>query len=845
MNWQRTIVGAILLLLGACRARASEISPDDREFFEKKVRPVLVEHCEKCHGAEQAKGGLRLHAKAGWLEGGDSGPAIIPGNPDESLLIQAVRYGGDYEMPPEGRLPPTIVRDLEEWVRRGAPDPRTGAVTLAKPRGIDLELGRQHWAYRPLAVTVPPAVRDEVWPVHAIDRFVLEQLEERGSQTAAGAPRDVLVRRLYFDLTGLPPTPDDMAEFVSDRDERAYERLVDRLLASPHFGERWGRHWLDVARYAESLTLRGFVFHDAWRYRDYVIDSLNSDRPYDQFVQAQIAGDLMPAESLEEQQANRIATTYLMLGNTNLEEQDKTQLEMDFIDEQLDTIGKGLLAQTLGCARCHDHKFDPISMQDYYGLAGIFKNVQALEHANVSKWVEVPLPLSPVVAREYQRRDEAVARLQAKIQQLKAAAGAGGGPDDARRQVVPIRELPGVVVDDTQARRVGEWKESQSVRGYVGSGYLHDLATGSGQKSLTFTAELPRDGRYEVRFAYTPGTNRAPRATVTVFSADGEKAIQLDQREPPDIEGLFVSLGQFAFERAGQSFVIVTNEDAGGHVVADAVQFLPLDESVAAIGVRAGTANAIPESSSREKSPKERSPRDESVRQALAELKRHEAELKRLNQSLPARPVSMSVREMPTVGDIRIHVRGSVHNLGPAAPRGFLAVCRLEGAAAPPANQSGRRELAQWLTDPRHPLTARVMTNRIWYWLLGQGLVRTVDNFGTTGEPPSHPELLDFLTERFIASGWSVKELVRDIVLSRTYRQDSQARTMPSDPDNRWLSRHARRRLDAEELRDAMLLVSGQLQSQMGGPTYPRQLASDYGFQHRDTRRSVYSPVFR
>jgi mono/diheme cytochrome c family protein len=283
------------------------------EFFEKRIRPVLVEHCLKCHGDKESKGGLRLDSRAGWMQGGDSGPAVVAGKPDDSLLIQAIRYGGDYEMPPSGRLPDALIHDLEDWVRRGAPDPRI-ADAGKRPAEIDIESGRRHWAYRPLAKAPLPAVKKTSWPVTVMDRFVLAKIESNGLRPAADAPREVLVRRLYFDLIGLPPTPDEMDAFLQDEAPDAYERLVDRLMASPHFGERWGRRWLDVARFAESLTLRGFILKEAWRYRDYVIDVFNSDLPYDQFVREQIAGDLLPADSLADRQRRLIATTYLALG---------------------------------------------------------------------------------------------------------------------------------------------------------------------------------------------------------------------------------------------------------------------------------------------------------------------------------------------------------------------------------------------------------------------------------------------------------------------------------------------------------------------------------------------------
>jgi hypothetical protein len=839
MRVRHGIVVALCLLAGqAGDVRASPPDAAGVEYFERQVRPLLVEHCYRCHGGKESKGGLRLDSREGWQSGGDTGPAIVPGKPDESLLVQAIRYGGDYEMPPTGRLPDAAIGVLERWVRMGAPDPRTAARDAPGPSALDVAAGRRHWAYRPVGDPEPPAVRNESWPASPLDRFILARLEAAGMRASAQAPREVLVRRLYFDLIGLPPTPDQIDLFVQDPAADAYERLVDQLLASPHFGQRWGRHWLDVARFAESLTLRGFILKEAWRYRDYVIESFNGDTPFDEFVREQIAGDLLPAGSLDERQRRRIATAYLVLGNTNLEEQDKKQLEMDVIDEQLDVIGKGLLAQTITCARCHDHKFDPIPTADYYSLAGILKNVKALEHANVSKWIEMPLPLDAERERVHQEHEAAIAALQDRIkvarQQLTANASIS-----AVAAIVAPSSLPGIVVDDQAAKRVGVWQESQYTKRYVGEGYLHDRNEQPGEKTLTFAPELPHDGRYEVRFAYTAGTNRDRNVAVTVFSAEGEKTVYVNEQEPPPIDGHFISLGQYRFERAGQSFVLVSNEGARGHVIADAAQFIPV-ESLAA----AASASPPPGSG------------DAPAGQA-AEVARWEAQLKRLTAAAPYRPAAMSVVEQPAISDIQINIRGSIHHLGPRVPRGFLQVCLTAPAEPLPRDESGRRQLADWIASADNPLTARVVVNRMWYWLFGEGLVRTVDNFGTTGETPSHPELLDFLARRFISAGWSVKAAVREIVLSHSYRQGSlptsPGGTNPrpegepdmNDPENRLLSHMNRRRLDAEALRDTMLLASGRLNLEMGGPSFRSDLASDYGYQHTGERRSVYAPVFR
>ena len=834
----------LLGAIGTGTAFSKEPDAAGIEFFEKRIRPILVQHCFECHGPEKTKGGLRLDSRTGWTTGGDSGPSIVPGNPDESLLIQAIRYGGDFEMPPTGKLPNELIKDLERWVQIGAPDPRAGPATPedSKPKVLDLQAGRQHWAYRPLSAVSIPAVRAGTWPRNDVDVFVLAALEAASLQPSVDTDRTVLVRRLYFDLLGLSPTPEEIDAFLRDDAADAYARLVERLLASPRFGERWGRHWLDVARYAESITLRGTIFKEAWRYRDYVIQTMNDDRPFDAFVREQIAGDLLPAADRFDRERQLVATAFLAMGNTNLEEQDKKQLEMDVIDEQLDVISKGFLAQTLTCARCHDHKFDPIPQRDYYALAGILRNTKALEHANVSKWVESPLPVESHVEQRIKQHETAVAALEKQIKHAKDTvklASTKKSNEVTSPQVLSTGDLPGIVVDDSQAKQVGEWQESQFTKRYVGSGYLHDMKRDQGNKTLTFSPELPRDGQYEVRLAYSPGDSRAKAVHVTVFSADGEKSISVDETEPPPIDGWFVALGRFRFERAGQSFVIVSNEQANGYVTADAVQFLPVE-------LAADTAT-IGDVSEKEKPLAAKA----QLTAAESELKRLEKEMKTLTAAAPIRPMAMSVLERPEIVTTRLNIRGVVHNLGEEVPRGFLQVCSEGTPVSFPADQSGRVELATWLTSPNNPLPARVIVNRVWHKLFGAGIVRTVDNFGLTGEAPSHPELLDFLAEQFVRRGWSIKDLVRDIVLSRTYCQSSivspidtrQARM--ADPENRLLWCMNRRRVDAECLRDAMLFVSGSLNLEMGGPSFKADLASDYGFQHSGKRRSVYEPVFR
>jgi len=804
-------------------------SEEEIAFFEKRIRPVLVEHCYECHGPDARQGGLRLDSRQGWAIGGDSGPAIVPGQPDASRLLQAMRYDDpNLQMPPEGKLPDAVVADFARWIEHGAIDPRAAPHADGGSASRDLEAPHTHWAYQPLRRPAIPPVRDTTWPANAIDAFILQRLEERGLPPAPQAPAKLLVRRLYFDLAGLPPPPEELAEFSDPIADEAYERLVDRLLASPRFGERWGRHWLDVVRFGESLTLRGLILPDAWRYRDYVIESFNLDLPFERFVREQIAGDLLPAESIFQAQRQLVATSFLMLGNHNLEEQDKAQLEMDVVDEQLEAIGRAFLAQTIGCARCHDHKFDPISTRDYYALAAILRGVQSLEHANISQWLALPLPLPAEEENAFLQHEQKLAGMEKSIQDLQAALArlephSNHGPP----VIVPVAALRGVVIDDTQAQRIGTWQFSQHSRRYVGEGYVHDQNAEKGAKTITFHPDVLPAGQYEVRLAYTPGENRATNVPVTVFCADGEFSITVNQQQEPAVDGHFVSLGRYRFEANGQGYVLVSNEGTNGHVIADAVQFLPVEQ----LGEPAAA-----------------SAEDAAEAQALrTELARLQQELRQAKQQMPPRPTTLGVRELGTVPQTRICIRGNVHNLGEPVARGMPQAIGPHEQQALPPSQSGRAQLAAWLAGPRHPLTARVYVNRVWHWLLGKGLVSTPDNFGTTGEPPTHPGLLDYLASEFIDHGWSTKWLVRQIVCSRTYRQSTAAAdaVVAADPQNLLFSRARRRRLEAECLRDATLAAAGTLQTDMFGSTIRAGTVSDYGYEHDLSRRSVYLPVLR
>lgn len=851
----------LLLVFGLMgRAVIAQDTGQEVEYFEAKIRPLLVERCLECHSTDtEASGGLLLDSQQGWAIGGDSGAAIVPGEPDASLLIKAIEYSDlNLQMPPDGKLSPDEIESLRRWIAEGAIDPRSielGSI-VRNSTALPLERAQDHWAYRPLTDPAIP-VATSARSASPIDAFIDQRLSESGIEATESVSRRALLRRLSFDLHGLPPSPAEMMRFELDTRPDAVARQVDRMLASPRVGERLGRHWLDVARYGESLTLRGLVLPNAWRYRQFVIDSFDLDLPFDLFVQQQIAGDLLAQRTLTQSETPPLglsniewaqhqvaATSYLALGNSNLEEQDKRQLEMDIIDEQLDVIGKGLLGQTISCARCHDHKFDPIPTADYYALAGILKGVQTVRHANVSEWIDIELPidaqLQEQLAQAKQQTESLRAELKSvelRIAELKARLD-GKLPSSLVNEPVPTEVFPGIVLDDSQASAVGDWTFSQYFKGYIGEGYRHDGNEKQGTKTLTFAPDQIAPGRYEIRFAYNHGDSRSSNVLVTVFSADGEKEVVVNQKQAPQIDGRWTSLGEYRFEQGGQAHLIISNANANGHVIVDAIQFLPLDAPSDEVD---STIESQLASS------------DESTRQLALELEQLEGAKQQLlsriaehESLLASQPRAVGVIETGAGADLPIHIRGSVHNLGSVVPRGFPRMV-LVGTSPPQTTGSGRVELAQWLTADDQPLTHRVFANRLWLWTMGQGLVRTPDNFGTTGESPTHPELLEYLVQELRDNETHPKALIRKLLLTDVYARSisTDGSRSLADPENRMWWRGELRRLDAESLRDSMLAVSDELWLRRGDQAPPAKLKEDYGYRALEPVRSVYLPAFR
>lgn len=671
------------------------------------------------------------------------------------------------------------------------------------------------WAFRPVKSTVVPTPRLVEWARGPVDRFLLAAMEAKGLRPGVISEAAVLVRRLHYDLTGLPPSPAVISKFEANPSDAAYQQLVERLIASPQFGERWGRHWLDVARFAESSGGgRSLMFKNAWRFRDYVIDHFNADRPFNDFIREQVAGDLLDAKSDAQRNRQLVGTGFLELGPTNYEQQDKQLLRMDVIDEQIDTIGRVFMGMTLGCARCHDHKFDPVPIEDYYALAGILGSTQILTPGNVSGYVEQELRSQHAQVYKAHRKRERL--VETELKKLRKVIK----QSDSQHA---NSKLGSVVLDDAVAEKLGKWVASTHVAGFLGKGYIHDGNTAKGDKSARFVFDVPKSGDYDLELISTSGPSRATNVPVRVLHATGETQAFVNQRSEKVSRRIFSSVGRFRLVSDQPVSVTIETSGTDGHVVVDGLRWSPVDRS--AVDPEKARLAAT-------------------VDRQRARQTRLEQELSGLKKSVPPAPMkAMAVRDTAKPADGRVHLRGMVRSLGGVVPRGFLSVC---GKSRPqiPKGESGRRQLADWLADPAHPLTARVYVNRIWHYLFGVGLVHTPDNFGKMGGRPSHPKLLDWLAAHFVRQGWSTKSLVRELVVSSAYRLRT-GESSSLDPDNRLLTHANRRRLDAESLRDSVLWVSGQLDPKMGGSTIRKYSTYDYGYAFKSNRRSLYVPRFR
>ncbi len=822
----------LILFIASSALSAQDSDRAKLDFFETKIRPVLIEHCYECHSAKspELQGGLLVDSRDAIRVGGDSGEGVVPGDPDASSIIEAIRYES-YEMPPSGKLPDSVIADFENWIADGAVDPRESASNSSAKVKIDVEQGKSFWSFQPVKPHAPPKTRNRNWSRNSIDDFILAMLESKSLPPGQDATRTELVRRIYFDLIGLPPTPDEVDEFLHDRSEDRLEQLVDRLLDRNEFGERWARHWLDVARYSDSSGGgRVLIFHEAWRYRDYVIDAFNDDKPYDQFVREQIAGDLLPFENHKDRGQKVTATGFLALGPHNYELQDKELLRMEIVDEQIDVIGRSMMGMTLGCVRCHDHKFDPIPIEDYYALAGIFRSTHSVVNANVSRFVETALPLDSEQQKIFETEQSRIQELENQLKSLRKEVAL----HQADMNSLSDSALDGLIVDDVDAKTQGRWSDG-TLKPFVGSGYRY---SGGAKASARFEFTIPNEGNYDVRISYTASGNRSNNVPVVIESRDEKQTFEVNQRVKPVIQGRFQSLGKFDFE-ANEKVDVVLGTSESGYPIIDAVQLtsdaLKKDEPVDEAAVEALQAR--------------RTSIEGLIKTANASIASIEQDLQALKKSaIAAPPKVMSVREHSAkeVGDYFVCIRGDAHKLGDSVERRSLSV--LPDSAFEIADAaSGRLEFANWLTDSKNPLTARVYVNRVWKHLFGEGLVRTTDNFGSMGELPSHPELLDYLANELVKNRWSTKDLIRQIVLSRAYGLSSASNELAErlDPENRLLSRANQRRLDVEAIRDAMLCFSGELDRESRGPSVKPGLKREFGYVYKSRRRTIYLPVFR
>jgi hypothetical protein len=679
-------------------ATPTEPTAEQLQFFEEQVRPLLADRCQSCHGEEKQSGNLRLDHIGTILGGGDSGPAIVPGDPETSLLVEAIRYQS-FEMPPDGQLAENEIAILVDWIAMGAPWP--GADRTAIQRTPDAAISdedRAFWSFQPVADPAVPVVQNEAWCRNEIDHFILATQESVGLSPAPEADKRTLIRRLTYDLTGLPPTPEEVEAFVNDSSPQAYDQLIARLLSSPRYGEHWAHYWLDLVRYAESDGYKQDAYREnAWRYRDYVIRSLNDDKPYDQFVREQLAGDeIAPADP-----EARIATAYFRHGLYEYNQRDVRGQWRDILNDVTDTTGDVFLGLGMGCARCHDHKFDPILQRDYFRLQAFF--------ANISFRDREPLATPDEVAEFNQRQSE-----------WETATA------DIRRQI-----------DELEAPLLAELEESAIVK------FAPDL-----QEIWHKLAESRTPLEQQI----------AHLLYLQVLEEHNKVATKFNEEQKAQWESLRSELAEF------------------DHLKPDP---LPIGPTIADVGTDAS-------------------------------------------------PVFIPGKE----------------RLGEIVP-GFLTIFEPEAASILPPDSAlestGRRSaLANWLTRPDHPLTSRVIVNRVWQQHFGVGLVATPSDFGHLGEAPSHPELLDWLARRFVEHGWSLKWLHHEIVSSATWRQSSLVEASHEaeaiDVANRLLWRQNIRRLDAEQIRDSMLSVSGELQLQAEGPSASPAESSV---------RSIYARILR
>ena len=805
--------GIWCLELGAATSPTAE----QTEFFESKIRPIFADHCYACHSAqaEKVKGGLRLDTREALLKGGSSGPVIVPGEPDASPLIKAVRYTDpDLQMPPKDKkLSAEQIAALEAWVKMGAPDPRVTAGP--KPLTDLTEARARHWAFQPVNQPAPPPVKKKRRVQTPVDNFILAKLDEKQLKPAPAADRRTLIRRVTYDLIGLPPTPEEVDAFVKDKRPDAYARLVDRLLASPHYGERWGRYWLDVARYADT---KGYLaggeerrYSFSHTYRDYVIRAFNEDKPYDQFLIEQIAADCLPQG---EDKNSLAALGFLTLGRRFLNNAN------DIIDDRIDVVTRGTLGLTVTCARCHDHKFEPISARDYYALHGVF--------ASSEEPAEWPLLGALRDSPDYQGFLKAKADIEKEIAEFEIneiAKFVSGLRQNVGDYLLAARAAGKLTNESSFDALAGEYKTLPTVlRRWMG-----DLDARRKKSDPVFTPWFELSELAEAGFQ----TNAS--GLIERFRTDAAKAnraVAEALTNPP-----IASLKQVA--DAYTKLFKAVDEDWKAALASAEKEKLPAParlpdpdrEALRQVLYGEGAPPNLPASEAR-------SLHARRLREGAAPLRNKIEALNWTHPGAPPRAMALSDKSSPA--NSHVLIRGNPGNPGPEVPRRFLEVLSAS-PAAPFTNGSGRLELARAIVSHDNPLTARVYVNRVWLHHFGEGLVVTPGDFGVRTESPLHRELLDFLAASFMENGWSTKKLHRLILLSSTYQQGdvASAASLKADPENRYFSRINRQRLDFEALRDTLLAVSGKLDFKVGG------VASDMVVEPFTTRRTVYGLIDR
>ncbi|MDB6031076.1 MAG: Protein of unknown function (DUF1553)/Protein of unknown function (DUF1549)/Planctomycete [Verrucomicrobiales bacterium] len=786
-------------VLSAAPAPASE----DAEFFERKIRPVLANSCYECHShqAKKNKAGLYLDNREELLKGGETGVAVVLGEPDKSRLIEAVRWSDpDFQMPPKQKLPESAIKDLVQWVKKGAPWPKEDAPKLAvsdKELAAAEKRKREHWAWQAIKNPNPPENKSKGWAINGLDHFILSTLEKNGLTTAPAADRRTLIRRAYFDLIGLPPTPEEILAFEKDPSPDAYEKVVDYLLASPHYGERWGRHWLDVARYGEDQahSFQPRLYPQGYRYRDWLVQAFNEDMPYDRFVMEQLAGDLLEGG---DKYARVPALGFFALGPVYYGDSKM----FDQFDDRIDTLTRGFLGLTVACARCHDHKFDPISSKDYYALAGVIAS---------SQYEDVPL-VAPGIVQAYDKAQAAITEktkeMDGLIEKESSKLSAGLLADTAKYMMAVWKLKNGSKAEPKLS--AAKIAKAEGLQTFVLERWVKYLDKAQKEKVVQFA-----------------------KWTALLTRQDETKNISTNETAIAETRKVAGAVQEYLLTLQKVRNAMQEHQAAAKAIGADKDKTLDLEKSKAEFleAFLGKDGVCMPPKGEVEKL------LSEERKAQLASLK---SELEILKKNAPEKyPFAHSIKDGAKPHNLNVLLRGNPETPGEEVPRHFLSVLA-GGQPAAFTNGSGRLELARAIVDRRNPLTARVFVNRVWQHHFGRGLVRTTSNFGLLGEPPTHPELLDYLASQFMESGWSIKSLHRQIMLSATYRMSGKfnASNHEKDPENKFLWRMNRRRLEVEAWRDTMLAVSGNLDIKAGGSS--TELASP-----ENRRRTFYAKVSR